>query len=553
MAQRPAFPVSDSDLFRLLVQSVTDYAIFLLDPEGYVVSWNNGAEHITGYAAEEIAGKHFSIFYTPQDVRSGKPAYELRAAAEEGRLEDEGWRVRRDGSRFWAAISITVLRNPAGELLGFSNVVRDASAQRRLDEEREKLLELERAARERAELVNERLAAMQRLTEAALAHLSLDDLLRELLDRIVELLVVDTAAILLREEDILTVRAVHGLEEQAGRQLRLPLGVGLAGRVASEKRPVVLEDVPHTELPNRLLKEQGLSSMVGVPMLIEGRVLGVIHVGARQYRRFSDDDVQLLQLVADRVALAIDHTRLLEAEGRARLEAIEAGAAVRLRDEFLSIAAHELKTPITSLLGSAQLLARRLNQGDTTLDERSRQRVQTIEGQARRLGQLVSMLLDVSRVQAGRLLLDRHPTDVADLVRSVANQLAEHGDTREIVVYGPSRAVASVDSLRVEQVLTNLLSNALKYGPGDRPIQVDITSNPETLHVSVRDYGPGIPSERRDRLFDRFYQARAGDRRSGMGLGLYISRQIVEQHGGHIQAEFPTDGGTRLIVELPVE
>src|SRR5438874_528044 len=151
MAQRPAFPVFDSDLVRLLVQSVTDYAIFLLDPEGDVVSWNNGAEHITGYAADEIVGKHFSFLYTPQDVRRGKPAYELRAAAEEGRLEDEGWRVRKDGSRFWAAVSITALRNPTGELLGFSNVARDASAQRRLGEEREKLLELERAARERAE------------------------------------------------------------------------------------------------------------------------------------------------------------------------------------------------------------------------------------------------------------------------------------------------------------------------------------------------------------------------------------------------------------------
>jgi PAS domain S-box-containing protein len=553
MAHRRAFPVSDAELFRLLIHRVSDYAIYLLDEEGYIASWNEGAERIKGYTADEVIGKHVGIFYTPQDVRRGKPTYELRVAADEGRLEDEGWRVRKDGSRFWAAVSITALRTPAGELLGFSKVTRDASAQRRAEEEREKLLELERSARERAELVNERLAAMQRLTEAALAHLSLDELLHELLDRIVELLVVDTAAVLLREHDVLVVRAAHGLDERAGMQVRLPIGVGLAGRVASERRAIVLEDVPHTELPNRLLKEQGLTSMVGVPLLIEGRVLGVVHVGARAYRRFNDDDVQLLQLVADRVALAIDHTRLLEAERQARLEATEAGAAVRLRDEFLSIAAHELKTPITSLLGSAQLLTRRLDQGEVSVDARTRHRVQTIESQARRLGQLVSQLLDVSRVQAGRLLLDRQPTDVAALARSVASQLSEHGDTREIVVDAPQSVVASVDPLRIEQVLTNLLSNALKYGPTNRPIQVDVQSSPETLQISVRDYGPGIPRERRGGLFDRFYQARAGDHRSGMGLGLYISRQIVEQHGGRIQAEFPRDGGTRLLVELPVE
>jgi signal transduction histidine kinase len=113
--------------------------------------------------------------------------------------------------------------------------------------------------------------------------------------------------------------------------------------------------------------------------------------------------------------------------------------------------------------------------------------------------------------------------------------------------------MACVDALRVEQVLTNLLTNALKYGPRERPILVDIDPDDSVLRISVRDFGPGIPRQRRRGLFDRFYQARAGDHRSGMGLGLYISRQIVEQHGGQIQAEFPRDGGTRLVVVLPVE
>jgi K+-sensing histidine kinase KdpD len=415
------------------------------------------------------------------------------------------------------------------------------------------LLELERSARERAERANERLAAMQRLLEAALPHRSLDDLLHELLERITDLLAVDTAAILLREGDVLVVRAARGLDEQRGRNVRIPLGIGLAGRIAAERRPVILEDVPHADLPNPLLKEQGLSSMLGVPLLIDSEVLGVVHVGSLSFRCFTEDDVQLLQLVADRVALAIEHARLVEAESTARAEATQAGDAIRLRDEFLSIAAHELKTPITSLLGSAQLLMRRMDQGELGLDSRTRERVRTIETQARRLGHLVTQLLDVSRVQAGRLMLDRRPTDVAELTRSVVSHLDEQDDTPRIIVRGPPHATAMVDPLRIEQVLTNLLSNALKYGPREKPILVDICPEDTRLSISVRDFGPGIPRQRRRGLFDRFYQARAGDHRSGMGLGLYISRQIVEQHGGTIVAEFPRDGGTRVVVVLPVE
>jgi PAS domain S-box-containing protein len=513
----------NADVFRLLVQNVADYAILLLDPEGRVVNWNAGAERISGYAAGEVVGTRV------------EPPELLEHAARDGHVEHAGWRLRKDGSRFWASVAITALRNPDGGLLGFSSITRDATVEHG------------------AELANERLAAMQRLLEAALAHLSLDDLLHELLERITDLLHVDTAAILLREGDVLVVRAARGLDERQGRNVRIPMGVGLAGRIAAERQPVILEDVPHAVLPNPMLRQQGLTSIMGVPLLIDHEVLGVVHVGSLAFRRFTEDDVQLLQLVADRVALAIEHARLLEAERAARAEATEAGDAIRLRDEFLSIAAHELKTPITSLLGSAQLLTRRMEQADLGLDTRTRDRVRTIESQAKRLGHLVSQLLDVSRVQAGRLMLDRRPTDVAELTRSVVSGLGERDEAPEIVVRGPEHATASIDALRIEQVLTNLLTNALKYGPREQPILVDIQPDPGTLKISVRDFGPGIPRQRRRGLFDRFYQARAGDYRSGMGLGLYISRQIVEQHGGHIEAQFPNDGGTRLVVVLPVE
>src|SRR3954454_23281620 len=140
-----------TDLFRLLVESVRDYAIFLLDPQGHIRSWNAGAQRIKGYSASDIIGKHFSIFYPPTDVRRGKPDYELRVAIEEGRYEEEGWRVRKDGTRFWANVVITALRNGDGLLVGFAKVTRDLTERKQAEEERANLLIMERAARTDAE------------------------------------------------------------------------------------------------------------------------------------------------------------------------------------------------------------------------------------------------------------------------------------------------------------------------------------------------------------------------------------------------------------------
>ncbi|MET9631478.1 PAS domain-containing sensor histidine kinase [Lentzea sp. NPDC006480] len=125
----------DSDLFRLLVLGVRDYGIFMLDPGGHIVSWNAGAERIKGWAAEEIIGRHFSTFYPPEDVRSGKPEWELRVAKAEGALEDEGWRVRKDGTRFWANVIITALYDDTGELRGFGKVTRDMTERRRAEQQ----------------------------------------------------------------------------------------------------------------------------------------------------------------------------------------------------------------------------------------------------------------------------------------------------------------------------------------------------------------------------------------------------------------------------------
>lgn len=234
---------------------------------------------------------------------------------------------------------------------------------------------------------------------------------------------------------------------------------------------------------------------------------------------------------------------------------IQAETAVRARDEFLSVAAHELKNPIASLRLAAQMLSRELEPSSEL--ERSRKLSDVLADQSTKISRLVEHLLDISRVDAGKLELERADTDITALIESVASTARTHSEKHTIVVHAPSRPVrAWVDPLRIEQVLWNLVDNALKYSPFGGVVDISVQQPiRDWVHLEVRDRGLGIAPDKVRRVFERFYQAAdKGDVRSiaGLGLGLYISRQILELHGGEISIESPPDGGTRVIVTLPI-
>jgi signal transduction histidine kinase len=240
----------------------------------------------------------------------------------------------------------------------------------------------------------------------------------------------------------------------------------------------------------------------------------------------------------------------LEAERIARQEA---EAALQLRDEFLSIAAHELRTPLAGLLGYAQLAQRQLKRAGQLEPERVAQAMDIINNQAGKLSRLLSQLLDVSRLEAGKLTLERQATDLTVLVEHVVAGARGLAHGRAITVAAPPSVEAWVDPLRLEQALMNLLDNAIKYSPADGEIEVGLARPlAAVVEIWVRDRGPGVPPERRARLFERFYQAHGNGHLRGLGLGLSIARQVVELHGGEIRAEFPPDGGARFVMRLPI-
>jgi len=372
------------DRFRRLVEGVKDYAIYMLDTEGRVTSWNEGARRLKGYEASEIIGQHYSRFFLPEDVAARAPEMELERARIDGRFEAEGLRARKDGSQFWANVVVTRINDTKGVLIGFSKVTRDLTERKRNEEN-------------------------------------------------------------LRQSN-----------------------------------------------------------------------------------------------------------ETLEARVQERTADLE--QALKTRDEFLSIASHELKTPVTALKLQLQVARRRL--GPETAPTFSREAADTFDRslrQATTLENLIEDLLDISRIQTGQLDLDLRDVAFSSLVEDVTSrlsvQLAQSGSSLQADV--DASLVVRCDERRMAQVLINLITNAIKYAPRS-PIHVAATREDGLVRVAVEDFGPGIAPEKQASLFERFERAGASANLGGLGLGLFIARRIVEAHRGTIHVESELGKGTCFVITLPV-
>jgi PAS domain S-box-containing protein len=247
---------------------------------------------------------------------------------------------------------------------------------------------------------------------------------------------------------------------------------------------------------------------------------------------------------------AIEREQLLAREQAARAAA---EVAVHVRDQFLSIAAHELRTPLTSLTGQVQLFERRA-QREGHLIERDRRMLNTISAQVSRLNKMVRSLLDISRIETGQLSIDRAAVDMSALVRRVAGELQAVNEDRAIMVECPEAPIMiDGDELRLEQVLQNLVQNALKYSASPAPIAISVAQRGERVCVAVRDQGMGIPESALPQLFNRFYRAENAAERhiGGIGIGLYVVKEIITLHGGDVAVESAEGAGSTFTICLP--
>jgi signal transduction histidine kinase len=384
----------------------------------------------------------------------------------------------------------------------------------------------ERRSRQRVEHV-------QAVTDAALGPLELDDLFAVLLPRIRDILEADTCAVLLVDADTneLVARAAVGIEEEVERGVRIPVGRGFAGRIAAGGHPVVLDDVDHADVLNPILREKGIKSMLGVPLVVAGDTLGVIHVGTLVSRRFTRDDVELLKLVADRVALAIERAQLHE----------QTVQLDELKANFVAIASHELRTPATSVYGVLTTLLER----DEHLSEGLRRELlQVGVEQGERLRRLLEELLDLSRLDARGVNVEPRPLVLASVLREIVSEALPTGANVAFDV--PDDLAVVADPIVLDRIVSNLLINAVRYGAG--PITVSAEAGVTSFRVTVEDSGEGVSEDLRPRLFERF--ARTDSANVGSGLGLAIARGYARAHGGDLVYD-PGTRGARFELIIP--
>jgi PAS domain S-box-containing protein len=494
-----------TDHLRLLVEAQTEYAMFLLDPDGCVATWNPGARRIKGYEPDEIIGRHFSAFYTEPDIARGHPQHELRVATETGRFEEEGWRLRKDGSRFWANVVITALRDEQGTLVGFGKVTRDLTS-RRLAEEQ--------LRRQTAELE----AANQRLRQFQLLVASVRDYAIFMLDPGGHILTWNAGAEALKgytepeivgrhfstfytDADIARDHPAHELEI-AGRE----------GRFEEEGWRV---------------RKDGTTFWANVVITALRNEHGVL-VGFAKVTR----DLTERRAAAEELRATADEL----ARSNAELE------------HFASIAAHDLVEPLHTMHGMADLLERRYAD---RLDADARSFLGVIGDEAVRLRALVDGLLAYAR--AGKREVNQRPVPLGDVVEEVVEGLRARIKDSDATVRFDRDALPSVcaDRPLLGSIVQNLVGNALKFG-GQHP-RVEITAQREdgAWRISVTDDGIGIPSAEQERIFDLFHRLHPRDAYAGTGLGLALTQRLVARHGGRIGVRSAPDEGSCFWFTLP--
>ncbi|RKH55851.1 sensor histidine kinase [Corallococcus llansteffanensis] len=494
----------------------------------------------TGQTVEQMRNDGWLEVLHPDDRAGARVAWE-RATATAMRFEAR-YRLRRtDGTYVWMLARGAPVLAPNGDVREWVGTCIDIHAQC-LGEERAAFLARAGELFSSSLDASATLASLANLSVSALADWCIVDLLHPggHFQR-VQVVTADSSQASL----VSTVRDLNPVPRE---RPVYPPSVALATgqstvvpEVSDALMQAVAQDARHLEVMRML----GIRSLITAPLLARGNILGALtFLTTTSDRRYGDDDLKFAQELANLAALAVDNARLLQ----------DAREAVRLRDEFLSVASHELKTPLTPLSLKLQALSRAVKaHPDSPLVPAIEAHVETGHRQVRRLTELMNDLLDVSRISAGTFSLQREAVDLAAVVREVCEQFAPRFALEHcaFTVETPDAVHGTFDRTRLAQVMDHLLDNALKYGAGT-PVSVRLTVDGAVARLRVQDGGIGIAPEQRPRIFERYGRAVSERHYGGLGLGLYLTRTIVEAEGGRVSLESRLGEGAMFEVVLPL-
>ncbi|NTW01698.1 MAG: PAS domain S-box protein [Oscillochloris sp.] len=553
----------ERERYAVTLNSIGD-GVIVTDRAGRITLMNPIAEALTGWRLADTQGCPISeVFHIVNETTRLPVESPVERTLREGRivgLANHTLLVARDGTEHPIDDSGAPVRARDGKVTGAVLVFRDITTRRLEEQAREAVLSREQTARNIAEAAEQRAAFLAQASNLLATSLELEETL-EKIARLVISAMADLCIVYIRMPDGLIRRAVavhiDPVREQEIRSLLDvpidPAGTHPAAQVIRSGQALIDPHVDHTVItalssdPERqtVLRALTPSAHIVIPLITRGTTIGALSIGRIQRdAHYTAHDLAFAQELAQRAALGIDNARLYE----------EARIAIQVRDRFLALAAHELRTPLTGAMGNIWMLKKRLAQGDGS-SERAQRNLQIANDQLQRLNEMINTLLDVSRMEDGQLHMNYTNVDICALARRIVVQTEDTLSQHTLTCDTPETAlIVRGDTVRLEQVLTNLLQNAVKYSPTGNTIFVRVGQQHDRVFLAVKDQGIGIPNTVLPRLFEQFYRAPDAEQRgmSGIGIGLYVVQEIVSLHGGTVQVESEKGMGSTFTVWLPL-
>ncbi|MFC0516141.1 PAS domain S-box protein [Mucilaginibacter angelicae] len=526
---------SKQGMLASIIESSED-AIVSKNLNGIITSWNNAAQRLFGYTEDEIIGKHITVLI-PEERHNEEELIISKIRAGERVEHFETIRKTKSGGEIQISLTVSPIKDSHNKVIGASKIIRDIDRQKKNED--------------RLQQYAERLEILNSIGQVISAELDIQGILQKVTDSTTQLCGAQFGAFfhnLVNEQgESYMLFTLSGAPREAFEKFGMPRNTAVFHPTFSGEGTVRVDDItkdprygknaPHFGMPAGHLP---VVSYLAVPVRAKsGEVIGGLFFGHEQPARFTKEHEQLVLAVAAQAAVALDNAKLYE----------DIKQLNEKKDEFIGLASHELKTPVTSLKGYLQIIARNLSP-----DDKNKSLANRALEQVGKLTTLISDLLDVTKIQTGKLPFTYADFDMIKLLTDSKEILQQTDPSHQLILNLPvEELIIHADSQRIEQVIINLVTNAIKYSPKADKVIIEAVVSGDKLRVSVQDFGIGIQPDQLERVFSRFYRVEnLASHMSGLGIGLYISHEIVSRHQGKLWVESTYGEGSTFYFEIPI-
>ncbi|MCR8557871.1 PAS domain S-box protein [Mucilaginibacter sp. BJC16-A38] len=519
-----------------IIESSED-AIVSKTLNGTITTWNDSAERVFGYKEQEAVGNHITLII-PQNRRQEEEEIISKIRHGEKVEHYETYRLTKAGTEIPVSLTISPILNTKGEVIGASKIARDITRQKNAEESLQRYASNLETLNIVGKMISERLAVQ--------------DILQQVTDVTTQVTGAAFGAFFYNKFDehgeSYTLFTLSGAPREAFEKFGMPRNTAVFSPTFNGEGTVRVDDItkdprygknsPHFGMPKGHLP---VVSYLAVPVISKsGAVIGGLFYGHPEAGKFTSHHEAIIESVATQAAIALENAKLYE----------EIQKLNEKKDEFIGLASHELKTPVTSLSGYLQIINRRL-----PADDVNKSFIEKALAQINKLSDLISDLLDVSKIETGQLPFSFTSFDLLQLLHEVTEVMQYSTKTHRLVLNpGGNKLMVTADKQRIEQVIINLLSNAVKYSPGADLVNISVSMANNKAVVAVQDFGLGISKEQQERIFTRFYRVEdMATHISGLGIGLFISKEIISRHKGRLWVESGQGNGSTFFFEIPLD